>query len=317
MINTQSQAASKSRHSDRSDLFSSITEQIIKAIEAGTANYEMPWNTWASQSLPANIKTEKVYRGVNVLSLWGAALERGYSQNKWGTYRQWAELGCPVRKGEKSTKVIFWDTYFDEELEKDERSLRIVAKGYSVFNAAQVDGYEEEKSFDGVEHQRIASSEAFFLNLRSDVRFGGNVASYSLASDSIRMPEIEQFTRTEGYYSVLAHEHIHWSGNKARLDRDLTGRFGDSSYAMEELIAELGAAFVCGHLGVQTDPRTDHAGYIGTWLRVLKNDPKAILTAASAAQRATDYLIEVAEKEPMLVKQGLYDAVTEVFHLSK
>ena len=184
-----------------------------------------------------------------------------------------------------------------------------------MFNADQVDGYDPEPVSVLDDQARIADAEAFFLNLRSDIKYIGNVACYSPSLDTVKMPSIQYFERALDYYSVLSHEHIHWSGHKTRLNRDMSGRFGEESYAMEELVAELGAAFLCAQLGVNTSPRTDHAGYIESWLKVLRKDTKAILTAASTAQKAVDYLVETANAEPRLVGKALGEAIHEVFGL--
>jgi antirestriction protein ArdC len=252
----------------------------------------------------------------NILSLWASAVNNGWTEGVWATYRQWEELGCQVKRGEKSSPVVFWDSYTDDQAEPDQSVKRSFAKRYSVFNCAQVEGFCPTTPIETVQNEKIAAAEAFFLNLSSDIRVGGNEAGYSKSGDFIRMPGLRQFLKSEGYYCVLSHEHIHWSGHKDRLNRDLSGRFGDSSYAMEGLIAELGAVFLCSHLGVKTDPREDHAGYVASWLRVLKKDNRAIFTAASAAQKAVDYLVQLSQEEPVLVGKALCLETKRVFNLS-
>jgi antirestriction protein ArdC len=252
----------------------------------------------------------------NILSLWASAVNNGWTEGVWATYRQWEELGCQVKRGEKSSPVVFWDSYTDDQAEPDQSVKRSFAKRYSVFNCAQVEGFCPTTPIETVQNEKIAAAEAFFLNLSSDIRVGGNEAGYSKSGDFIRMPGLRQFLKSEGYYCVLSHEHIHWSGHKDRLNRDLSGRFGDSSYAMEGLIAELGVVFLCSHLGVKTDPREDHAGYVASWLRVLKKDNRAIFTAASAAQKAVDYLVQLSQEEPVLVGKALCLETKRVFNLS-
>lgn len=166
----------------------------------------------------------------------------------------------------------------------------LAARAYSVFNADQVDGYEAPTVPQLSEEERIAHAEAFFSKIPAELTHGGNQACYMPALDRVQMVPFSQFKTPTAYYSVLAHELTHWSGAKTRLDRDLSGRFGSEGYAVEELVAELGAAFVTGSLGLPSDPRADHAPYIATWLKVLKNDSRAIFTAASKAQAAADYL---------------------------
>ena len=171
------------------------------------------------------------------------------------------------------------------------RSRLLFTRGYNVFNAAQVDGYTPKPDAETPMPERIAHAEAFFQAIRADVRNGGNRAYYAPDSDHIQMPPFQAFMESVAYYSTLAHEHTHWTANAGRCDRQLGKRFGDNAYAAEELIAELGAAFTCAHLGLSTEPREDHAEYIQSWLKVLKADSRAIFTAASKAQHATDWLI--------------------------
>jgi antirestriction protein ArdC len=175
-------------------------------------------------------------------------------------------------------------------------SRLLFTRGYSVFNAAQVDGYTPKADPDVPMLERIACADAFFQGIGADVRHGGNRAFYAVDSDQIQMPPFQAFTENVAYYSTLAHEHSHWTARAGRCDRQLGKRFGDNAYAAEELIAELGAAFVCAHLGLSTEPREDHAQYIGSWLKVLKADKRAIFTAASKAQQASDYLIQHSQR---------------------
>jgi antirestriction protein ArdC len=177
----------------------------------------------------------------------------------------------------------------------------LFTKGYSVFNAAQVDGYTAKADLERPLPERIEQAEAFFKAIGSDLRHGGNQAFYSLSGDYVQMPPFEAFKDGLSYYSVLAHEHTHWTANAARCNRELGKRFGDNAYAAEELIAELGAAFTCAHLGLSTEPRPDHAQYLHSWLKVLKADKRAIFTAASKAQQAADWLAQRAgAKAPSL-----------------
>jgi antirestriction protein ArdC len=227
--------------------------------------------------------------------LWAAAHAKGYERGEWTTYQQWQDRGAQVRKGEKATLVVFWK-FAHESAETDDgespKSSRLLfTRGYSVFNAAQVDGYTPKADADTSMPERIAHAESFFAAIGATVQHGGNRAYYAPDSDHIQMPPFQAFTENVSYYSTLAHEHTHWTAPTARCDRQLGKRFGDNAYAAEELIAELGAAFTCAHLGLSTEPREDHAQYIQSWLRVLKADSRAIFTAASKAQHATDWLI--------------------------
>ena len=287
------------------DSYARITNQIITAIEAGTAagSYRMPWHNWGEQSgQPINAATGRAYRGINILLLWAAAEAQGYSSGRWATYRQWTATGAQVRQGEQATPIIFWKCSTGAHSSTDDDSDtspytdtghspgRIVARTYSVFNADQVDGAEPQPQCIFDETKTISAAAQFICRTGAQIRHGGDRASYAPSIDQIWLPQIAQFRDLNSFYAVLTHELVHWTGAEHRLDRPLDGRFGDEAYAFEELIAELGAAFLCAHLGLSLEPRPDHAAYIASWLKVLKSDPKAILTAAAKAQHAADYL---------------------------
>jgi antirestriction protein ArdC len=231
--------------------------------------------------------------------LWAAAQAKGYASGEWATYQQWQERQAQVRKGEKSTLVVFWKFGNDASESQDgsetaSHSRLLFTRGYSVFNASQVDGYTPKVDESRPMPERIAEAEAFFSSIGADLRHGGNQAFYSPATDHIQMPDFAAFRESVAYYSVLAHEHTHWTASASRCNRELGKRFGDNAYAAEELIAELGAAFTCAHLGLSAEPRSDHAAYIASWLKVLKADKRAIFTAASKAQQACDWLVQHA-----------------------
>ena len=281
----------------KQDIYEQITGAIIAAIEEGAPTYEMPWHTLAT---PINAATRKAYRGINTLTLWCIGRKRGYATQEWATYRQWSEMGAQVRRGERSASVVFWkflessDDAVEEVQESTATSRRIpLAREYHVFNAAQVEGYVPQPEVRLAESERIDHAERFFRALPGVVRHGGDRAFYSPATDEIQIPAFEQFKSAAAYYSTLAHEHTHWSGASSRLNRDLTGRFGDARYAMEELIAELGSAFLCADLALGVEPRRDHAAYIDSWLSVLKSDKRALFSAAGHAQKAAAYLGEL------------------------
>lgn len=282
---------------EKKDIFQRVTDQIVSAIEAGTNSYRMPWKTSSRFiSSPINAVSKKPYRGINILILWATAQQKGYTSGTWATYKQWQEMGAQVRKGEKSANVVFWK-FFDvsENPEQDEAaeagSKRVpMARDYWVFNADQVDGFTKPEEQELTHGERIAQAEEFFRRLEIDLRPGGNRAYYSPSTDSVHMPAFEAFKEPLYYYSVLSHETTHWTGAEKRLNRDMKGRFGSEGYAMEELVAELGAAFLCSELSLPTDPRKDHAPYIASWLQALKNDKRAIFTAAAKAQEALDWM---------------------------
>ncbi|MBI3464959.1 MAG: DUF1738 domain-containing protein [Planctomycetes bacterium] len=285
------------------DIYSRVTNQIIEAIEQGTQRCRLPWHiTGAPIFQPTNALSKRGYRGVNLLSLWAIAQAKHYASGLWGTYRQWAQLGAQVRQGEKAALIVLWKLDEREpepqqgEAEGEQRRV-LLARGYSVFNAAQVDGYTVPETPQLSEHERIAQAEKFFAGVGVVVRHGGAEACYDVNQDLVWMPEYASFRNAVSYYSTLAHETTHWTGARSRLNRDLGERFGSDAYAMEELVAELGAAFVCSTLGLAVEPRPDHAAYIASWVRILKSDKKAIFTAASKAQQATDWMLQRADAD--------------------
>ena len=172
--------------------------------------------------------------------------------------------------------------------------------GYAWFNSEQVDGYEppEVPTLDPA--LRMESVENFFAALDADIRFGGHEAFYQPEEDFIQMPEYRHFRDVESFYGTLAHEAVHHSGARGRLNRDLSTRFGSEAYAIEELVAELGAAFVCATLGISSEPRPDHAAYISSWLAALRRDKRAIFTAAAKAQAAVDWMHERQHAEELV-----------------
>ena len=283
---------------NHSDVYRKVTDAIINAIEQGNVgNWRMPWHTSGRYAFsPINVVSKKAYRGINTLCLWAAAQAKGYESGEWGTYKQFQERGAQVRRGEKSTTVCFWkwsnNTTETQDGDEPKTGSRLLfTKGYSVFNAAQVDGYTPKAEPDVPMPDRIERAEQFFRGIGADLRHGGNRAFYSVDGDFIQMPVFRAFHENISYYSTLAHEHTHWTAKDNRCDRQLGKRFGDMAYAFEELCAELGAAFTCAHLGLSTEPRADHAQYINSWVKVMKADSKAIFTAASKAQQATDWLV--------------------------
>ena len=289
----------------RADVYTQVTNNIIASIEKGAGDWQMPWHrSGEGLNRPVNIDTSNAYRGINVLSLWAAAQAQGFSTGTWGTYRQWQNKGCQVRKDEKSSLVVFYKEFtVEEQLENGdtEEGKRMMARASYVFNADQVDGFEAPKLPEPKDPvQVIEEVDAFIQATGANIRHGGTQAYYRLPhagdGDYIQMPEKDRFTgsetssATECYYSTLLHELTHWTGSAKRSDRGFGKRFGDDAYAVEELVAELGAAFLCADLGVTLEPRADHAAYIQNWLKVLKADKKAIFTAASQAAKATDFL---------------------------
>lgn len=285
----------------KSDVHQEITNKIVTAIETA-GEFHLPWIRSSGSLLrPVNITSKKPYNGVNIVSLWISALAGNYASNIWGTYRQWQERGCQVRKGEKSSLIVFYKTIEVEASGEDsdgQPGERMFARASHVFNVMQVDGFEipQESVPDAPAFDPIAEAERFVASTGARIEESGDSACFVPSLDLIRMPERRRFVGTstsspaESWYSTLCHELVHWSGAKPRLDRDMTGRFGSESYAMEELVAELGAAFLCSDLSISQTPRDDHACYIANWLSVLKSDKKAVFTAASKASEAANWL---------------------------
>jgi len=289
-------STSDNTSTNQRDVYRKVTDAIINAIEQGVGNWRMPWHTSGRFAFsPINVTSKKPYRGINTVCLWAASQAKGYESGEWATYQQWQERGAQVRKGQKSTTVVFWKFANESKEGQDGETLStsrlLFTRGYSVFNAAQVDGYAPKPDVELPMPERIARADRFFTAIGAEVSHGGNRAYYAPATDHIQMPPFAAFTENVAYYSTLAHEHTHWTAHASRCDRQLGKRFGDMAYGVEELIAELGAAFTCAHLGLSTEPREDHAQYINSWLKVLKADSKAIFTAASKAQQATDWMI--------------------------
>ncbi|MFD0980327.1 ArdC family protein [Tropicimonas aquimaris] len=284
----------------KQDIYQRVTDKIIADLEQGQLTWMKPWS---SGNMDGKIikplrHNGLPYNGINILMLWGAAMEHGYCSPYWMTYRQAKELGGHVKKGERGNLVVYANTITKTEEQDDgsaeERKIPFM-KGYSVFNCDQIEGLPEhytvtpEPIIDPA--QRIDHAEDFFASTKADIRHGGNSAHYALGSDHVQMPVFESFRSPESYYATLAHELTHWTRHASRLDRDFgRKKWGDEGYAREELVAELGAAFLCADLALTPEPGTDHAAYIQSWLKVLNDDKRAIFSAAAHAQRAADYL---------------------------
>lgn len=295
---------------ERVDIHAIITDQIVAAIEAGAGELKMPWHR-AKGSLmrPVNIATGNAYQGINILALWVAAESRGYEAPIWGTFKQWLDRGHPVRKGEKSVTGVFYKDLLvghtdDATGETSERKIGM-ARAFPLFNCAQVEGFvAPEETFRPTQFDANARVEALIQASGVAITYGGDRAYYNRTEDRVQTPEAHRFTGTdtmtaaEAYDATRLHELVHWSGAPSRLDREFGKRFGDKAYAFEELIVELGASYLCVNLGVSPIARADHAQYLAGWLKVLKEDKKAIFTAASQAERAARYLMAFAPDEP-------------------
>jgi len=268
-----------------------VTDEVIRLLEAGTSPWQQPWTS--DLSMPMNPTTGKTYRGGNVISLMIASMVRGYSDPRFMTFLQAEQKGWHVRKGEKGTRIEFWEPKpgnKDEGADDDEKRGRLIHRVYTVFNAQQIEGIppievKERKPFEVIE-----VAEAAIQASGANIRHGGAKAYYSPRGDYIQMPERECFVDEPHYYSTLLHELAHWTGAKSRLNRDIEQPFGSEAYSREEIRADLTSLFLAAELGVPFDPK-DQAGYISSWIKVLKNDKNEVFKAAADASKACDYIL--------------------------
>lgn len=284
------------------DLYAEVTRRIVEAIERGVRPWSRPWSrSQAAADMLPRRHTGEAYRGVNVLLLWAAALERGYTAQTWLTFRQVQAEGGQVRKGEKGTTVVYAGQFMPANGTTDDNDEDIPARrtlaylrSYTVFNVEQVDGLPASPTPQPEEWPKVGNdAQAFIAKTGATVHHGGDRAFYAPGPDVVQVPHARQFRDAVAYLGTLTHELVHWTGHTDRLARQFGQRFGDQAYAMEELVAELGAAFVCARLNVGAEPREDHAAYLTEWLAVLKADKRAVFTAAAQAQSAADYLHEL------------------------
>jgi antirestriction protein ArdC len=281
-----------------------ITQEIVARLEAGTRPWIKPW-----RGLPVSRPLRACgtpYRGMNVFWLWMVADMCGYASPFWMTYNQASKLGGQVRKGEKSTIAIFYKSYI-KEVESSEpgdanEETRRVLKAYPVFNADQVEGlptrFHPAATIEIVEPEgRKRELDAFFAGVPATLRHHGDEAYYEPTADRITMPPSHLFSGFDHYYATLAHELSHWTGHPSRLGRDLKNRFGSAAYAAEELVAELSSAMLGAELGLPVAHLDSHASYIDHWLRLLRDDDRAILTAAAKAEEASSLLLKLGGRE--------------------
>ena len=284
----------------RIDLYTRVTNTIIADLEKGVRPWLRPWNAeHAAGRITRPLRAGgQPYKGINVLMLWASAMTQNFAAPIWMTFQQAKELNANVRKGSKGSLVVYANritkTETGDDGQESERGIHFM-KGYTVFNVEQIEGLPPHfyanaaPQLDPV--QRNEAADQFFANTCADIRHGGNQAFYACEADYVQMPPFIAFKDAESYASTLAHEMTHWTKHPSRLDRNFGRRnFGDEGYAREELVAEIGAAYLCSDLGITPEPRDDHAAYLGHWLNVLKEDKRAIFQAAAHAQRAVDFL---------------------------
>ncbi len=291
----------------KADLYQSVTDSIIKQLEAGAVPWVQPWGRPDSETpfgLPTNGDTGRAYSGVNILLLWGAAIETKRTTQTWLTYKQAKKLGGQVRKGESGTTICYASSFIPkneklraQENGTDAQSIGFLKK-YTVFNADQCEGLDEG-FFKHVaplpEREAIPAAERLITATGAEFRIGGDRAFFSPHEDFIQVPPQQAFFEQINYYRTCFHELGHWTGHKTRLDRNLKGKKGSKDYAREELVAEMATAFICAALGIV--PTVRHTDYLAAWLKVLKEDKRAIFRAASLASKAADYVLKFQPPE--------------------
>jgi antirestriction protein ArdC len=287
----------------KADAYQVITDRIVGLLENGVIPWQKPWS--GGQSLPQNLTSRKPYRGVNVFLLHAMC----YQSPFWLTYKQAQELGGNVRRGEKACPVVFWKWLDVDGTEGGERKRIPFLRYYSVFNVAQCEGITphipESENFRR-DHNPIEAGERMVSAMphRPEIKHGLDRAFYSPAGDFVGMPSPSQFRTGEDYYSVLFHELTHSTGHETRLNRKGVSAsdgewsaFGSTPYAKEELVAEMGAAFLCGHAGIVERTLDNSAAYIKSWLNRLKDDPRLVVQASAQAQKAADFILDKRQTE--------------------
>ncbi|HZQ43849.1 MAG TPA: zincin-like metallopeptidase domain-containing protein [Acidobacteriaceae bacterium] len=299
---------------ERTNFYDEITNKIIADLQQGRVPWVQPWGsatTKAQLALPKNASTNRTYSGINVLILWGAVIQHGFSGQSWLTFRQASALGGHVRKGERGTTVVYADRFVPDDAKQraaenggEARAIPFL-KRFTVFNTDQCGGLPEEIATvappppPGTIEPRV---EALIKATGIEVRIGGNRAFYDASEDYVQVPPPAAFFEPINWYRTALHELGHASGHASRLNRDLSGSFGSRKYAFEELVAEINAAFCCAALGIV--PTVRHADYLGSWLEVLREDNRAIVRAASLASKAADYLLGFLPKADLEAPSG-------------
>ena len=287
------------------DIHQAVTDQILAAMEQAKGTGRRLWDV--QPSLPLNLSTGKPYSGINVIMLWGAAMQRGYTSPYWLTYKQAEVMGGQVRKGERSELCLYYKPWESQETNQDtgetETKTGAVLKSFRVFNLDQIDGITAPATEPRPAFHVLADAERILQASPAPIREGGAQAFYRPATDTIHLPNRADFINPEAFYSTALHEMTHSTGHKSRLDRDFSGRFGTEAYAFEELVAELGSAFLNADLGIIGSTLQDHADYLASWIAILKSDKRAILTAAAQASKAHTYIMGLVALPPAGVGQ--------------
>lgn len=296
--------ASKARnrsvnYNDRTDLYQDITDKIIAQLEDGRAPWVQPWSSaGAPMQMPHNAQSGRCYSGINILILWDAVVSRGFASNAFLTYRQALQLGGHVRRGERGTTVVYAHRFTpDKERVRAEAEGRVPGtipflRRFTVYNIDQCEKLPDVYTADIPKPDTsliLPKAEALIAATGADFRIGGNEAFYSVSHDYVQVPPPEAYFEPINWHRTACHELSHWAGAEHRLKRDQSGEFGSKTYGIEELCAEISAAYVCAALGIE--PTVRHADYLGSWLAIMREDNRAIVRAASAASKCADYLL--------------------------
>lgn len=278
-----------------------VTDRILSQLKAGTVPWRKPWSGDGFAGMPRNALTQRAYSGVNVLLLWSRAEASGYAQPLWMTFKQASDAGAHIRKGEKGEMVIFVSRF---EREDDAGAKRFVPflRAFTVFNVAQVEGlaFQDNNAPMLDISARIDEAESFIKATGATIHHGGGRAFFRPLTDDVTLPPFETFAAPSAYYATAFHEITHWTGAEKRLNRMFGKRFGDQAYSAEELVAELGSAFLCAEFGFDNDIIDNSAAYISSWIKFLTDHDNAIVTAASHASKAVDYMRGLALTEEQI-----------------
>ncbi len=299
---------SKKIGTGKRDVREEITNQIISMIEAGEVKGESLFDRTLKFGLPVNFSTGKAYSGVNVLTLVSACIERGFDSNKWVTFAQAQAMGAKVKKGAKSVTGVFYKMLEKSQdaqaIEAGEKAQKIpMLSTFNLFNVSEIEGLEIGQPVVS-KFEPIEAAERLLIGSGAQITWGGARAFYRPATDEIYMPTRDRFESAGNCYAVALHELSHWTGHSSRLNRDFSGRFGDAHYAVEELVAELSAAYLCAELGLEGVKLENHASYLQSWLTVLKSDKNAIFTAAAQASKVFDFVMATAAANDSQVAAG-------------
>ena len=280
----------------KKDRYQIITDTVIEQMENLGSDWLKSWSTNA-MSGHHNVISKKAYQGTNTFLTAISSYKNGFQSNQWATYKQWQSKGHTVKKGSKGTDIIFFDKIKIEDAETKEEKFIPLLKGFSIFNADQIEDYWCGSAIPEKPTFKHELTEQLVTNSQAIIKHGGSRAFYTSEADFIQMPQKTDFKDVDGsnamqnYYSTLLHELTHWTGHTSRLDRKLANKFGSNAYAFEELVAEVGSVFLTAMLGIEKQPQPNHAKYLNGWLEVLKQDKRAMVKAFGLAQKASDYIL--------------------------